>query len=309
MADALYTITIDHQQKRFWTSNSGVYAKPALADLTFSTTFREFTRFPSAGSYWQTSTANAWIKTATLAKNRGVFLGWHNYTAGDEFLQYTCGWGTTTDTTNGVVLEVYSKGKIKVYKDGLIVKTIHLSFTADDLNWFMLIPARKRELFIILNGIGGEVILFTDISETDADPTITPAQKFWVKNATGSLDVQVAPLKFQTSGDIITPVTSFSHAPDAAAVAETWANPAIFGGTTAYHIYGAPAYAGTFTLTASLRNEDNSGVFVQNSTNTKCRLKIAFSAGDGIYSPFIYGISTAFKSEFINTDNSETLKD
>lgn len=349
MSDALYTITIDHEQKRldglndrlsvicsgqdmldekwsncwlepltnsamlepapinpsFWTSNSGVYAKPALADLTFSTTFREFARFPSAGSYWQTSTAGAYLKTATLGKNRGVFVGFHNYTAGDDFIQFTCGWGTTTDTSNGVVLEVYSKGKIKVYKDGLIVKTINLSFTSDDLNWLMLIPARKRELFIILNGIGGEVILFTDIDEDDSNPTITPAEKFWVKNGTGSLDVQVAPLKFQTSGSIVTPVTSFSHAPASTATQETWINPAIFGGTTAYHIYGAEAFAGSVTTTASLRNDTDSGIFVQDSINTRCRLKITFSSGDGIYSPFVYGISTAFKSSFLSTDDSE----
>lgn len=355
MADALYTITIDHAQDRldglndrlsvicsgqdmldekwsgcwlepltnsaileptpinplFWTSNSTIYAKPALADLTFSspTAFREFTRFPSAGSYWQTSTAGAWLKTATLGKNRGVFVGFHNYTAGDDFLQFTCGWGTTPDTTNGVVLEIYSKGKIKVYKDGAIVKTINLSFTVDELNWLILLPARKRELFIIHDGVGGEVVLFTDIAETDTNPTITPAEKFWVKNGTGSLDVQAVPLRFQLSGHITTPITSFSQAPDVTATQETWANPAIFGGLTAYHIYGSPAYAGSVTTTASLRNETDTAAFTPDGLLTKCRLRIDFSAGDGLYSPFVYGISTAYESAILATDASEQYDD
>lgn len=298
----------------FWTSDSGIYAKPGSGDLEFSSiTAMDWvghTRFSGAGSVWKTATSGAWYRlSSALSKNRGVYVGWHQYSAGDNFLNFTCGWSSTTDTSAGLVLEFYSQGQVVIYKDGVAIQSIDLKFTNEDWNWLLLIPGRRRELLIVTEGIGGERIVFADITETDASPTIAPAQKFFIKNGTGSLDAQIAPLKFNSSGYLTSSQTSFSEAPDALDSLVTWDNETWAGGSAQdYRLFGHEPYAGTVSASVSLRNSDDSGAFVNNGTNQIVRPRVTISS-DGSYTPFVYAVHAAYAGDVVETDDSEQFDD
>lgn len=296
----------------FYTSNAGIYAKQTLAGLDKNGGHKwvEVERFPGAGKVMQTSQAGDWIRTsAALGANRAVCVGFHNYSAGDDFTTLSFGWGTTTDNTNGVVIELYSNGEFAIFKDGVSLGVYEVNINANEWNTLVLIPCRHRELLIIANRSGGTRIVFEDITEDDASPVITPAQKFWVKNVTGSAQVQLFPMKFPSSGYLTSDLTSFSEPPSASDSLETWTNDAWAGGAgQTYRLLGHPSYAGTVAGSAAIRTTTDSGAFVNNGSNIQTRIRVSLT-GDGNYSAAVYAAHVAYGSFVADTDDSEQFDD
>lgn len=296
----------------FFTSNAGIYAKQTLSglDKNGGHAWREIERFPGAGKVCQTAQAGDWIRTSSaLGANRAVCVGFHHYTGGDDFTTLRMGWGTTTDTTNGVVIEIYSGGKAGIFKDGAAVSVVDLDLRPNEWNSLMLIPCRHRELLLVLNGLGGARVVFEDITEAASSPVITPAEKFWVKNVAGSADVQLFPMKWASSGYLTSDITAFPEPPGASDSLETYTNPSWLGGAgQSFRIIGHPSYAGTVSASAALRNTTDAAAFTANGTNIQTRIRVTMT-GDGNYSPAIYGAHLAYAGVNATTNATEQFDD
>ena len=292
----------------FFTSNAGIYAKQTLAgmDTNGGHAWREIERFPGGGKVMQTSQASDYIRTSSaLGANRAVYVGFHHYSAGDDFMTLMFGWGTTTDNTNGVVIELYANGQFTLYKDGAVVGIYELSLNQNEWNNVMLIPCRHRELLVVANNVGGARIVFEDITETTSSPVITPAEKFWVKNVAGAADVQLFPMKWASSGYVTSQITAFAEPPSGSDSLETWTNASWAGGAgQTFRLLGHPSYAGTVSGSAAIRTTTDSGAFVNNGTNIQTRIRVTMT-GDGNYSPSVYAAHIAYGAFVTNTDATE----
>lgn len=295
----------------WWTTHTGTYAKLTGASLEYLTSgnWKAVDVLASGeANYYLCDVAGEWMRTSSaLAKNRGVLLSFHNYTAGDRFASVQCGWGSSASTSTGVALEIGSNGDLTVYKGGTVVHTGRVSIDANKLNSLILLPARRRELLII-NADTADVarVVFEDISEDASNPTITPAEKFWVKNPSGSMVAQICPVKFPTSGYATSVATSFSDAPQVADTLETFDNETWAGGSgVTYRLWGNSAYQGTTGASASLRKDDGTA-FAADGSLQICRLRCTLT-GDGEYTPFVEAVEMAYAPVFDTTDDSEQV--
>ena len=109
----------------WYTSNSGDYAKLGMSAFGLSSTDWEDRQDQHATGPWisrkDSATNGTAITSASYAKNRGFWISWFAYGAGDVFLQLRCGWNSTATIAGGIGLEVYSDGTTLVYKAGVLV--------------------------------------------------------------------------------------------------------------------------------------------------------------------------------------------
>lgn len=296
----------------WWTTHTGTYAKLTGAALEYLTSGNwKAVDVVASGeaNYYLTSTAGEWMRTASaLTKNRPVFVSFHNYTAGDQFPALSCGWGSSASTSTGVAIEFYSNGRILVYKSGVVIHEDRVDLAANKLNSYLLLPGRRRELIIINTDTqSSSRVVFDDIAETDTNPTITPAEKFWVLNPSGTTTAQLCPVKFPTSGYGVSVQTSFSEAPEATDTLETWTNDAWAGGAgQTFRLWGNPAYAGTTGGSASLREADGTA-FSADGATLICRVRASMT-GDGNYTPFVEAAELAYANIFEATDATEEVE-
>lgn len=300
-------------------TNTGIYAKPAFSAYEFETSgnWAAAQVIDGGGQTFcqaKASTNPGWIRTVTApGKNRGVNVALFGYGAGEyaEIAQF--GWDDTDTTFDGSALgfRLYSDGVIEVYKAGEYVGQGKIGIgTSGAKNVpleFLLLPMRKRELLVLGMGNDGFRIVFDDILETDTSPTITPAEKFWLKMATSDAtraQVQIAPCKFETSGYATSVQINFQRPPVTGATARTWTNP-VFTGITSANLYGDKAYAGTTNVSAvSLVETDGTTAFVADGTLNTALMKLTMT-GDGSYTPFVYGAVMAFEGETDVTNDAE----
>jgi hypothetical protein len=297
----------------WYTSNAGIYAKPTLASLEKNGghVWRENEVYPGAGLFFQTTQSGDWLRTSsTIGRNRGVVLSFFANGSGDDYIALDCGWASTVDYTESVALRFRSGGTVEVWKGGDQIGRYSISGFEDGLDTtnqrvsLILLPMRRRELLVRSNRGGGFVHVFEDIAEDDADPTVTPDAKFWVQSQAGTLDVQFAPIKFPGSGYAYSLDGQFGVAPPIGATSEvTDADPV--APTVDYaRVLGDVPYGGTGTVTAvSFRNLDGTA-FVPDGAATQVKLKVDL-AGDGDYTPYVYGVHMAYQAEWDDTDDSE----
>ena len=286
------------------TTSTGNYSRWGIADFALPGTGWYTKSDKQAGQNRianQVAMASSAISTATLNANQGMWVSFFNFNEGDkEGVTFECGWSNVGNGTVGVSLRFYAGGRVEVWKDGTMLETgnVNGSGSRNNANKYvniLLLPMRKRELLIYNHsGGGGFVHLFDDIAEDAVAPVITSASKFWFK-AIINPDVEIAPLKFPTSGWIVSPTIQFADVPDNTRSVETvWAlgNP-LFAGNDAI-LYADKSYhgAGGAESISDVRFVEDTAItttFAPDGVKRKCRLRCQIN-GNGLSTPYLYGI-------------------
>ena len=290
---------------------TGSYARLTKSSFTFansskwSDSSRDFN-----GDTWLVADncSSEWaLTTSTWAKNRPWFISWMSFNTGsDYYKEIEFGWNSTASGASGPSMRVYSNGKVEVWEDGALLGSGSIggnsqasqapdqngASTAGQWTTLLVIPFRKREiLFYSPTTGGGFTWVFDDIDEDDANPTITPATKFWFMRPSGSANVQCAPITFATSGYACSDLQSFALPPETGRTVDT-------------RLYSDVPYYGTSSVAASLVETDGSTVFVPDDVLIEALIKVSFTS-DGTCTPFVYGALAAYGPEFTDTDDSE----
>ena len=296
------------------TSTTSPYDKLAVADFTGITGAKWATHDHTGtggGKMLVTIDSSANSETgktsATIGQNRGVVLTLMSYGDGSDREVLRFGFSGTTAYTSGIGFRLYSGGRLAVYKDGTLIDEVNVVGSGNGGNIdnrfceIMVLPCRKRELLIWCSLGGMASVAFGDVDMTPTEPEIVPDTYFWFQFQGGTPCIQVAPLKFNTTGTFYSQKSAFKRAPSASAVAWdfTSTNP-IFTTVTNALFYGHRAKAGEGAITATLRNGTDSGAFTPNGSNTDCRIKVTLTGG-GSYTPFLYGALMGYKPETAST--------
>lgn len=304
----------------WYTSNTGNYHKPGIGDGLTLSPGNAFLGdgvagdppeiYPGAGTFLSTSQAGDYAQTDDpVGKNRAVTVSFFIFNSGDDYIALDCGWGPAVEYSSGIGLRVRSGGEIEVYKGGAFQAKYSISGFASGQNAgnkfveLMLIPCRKRELLVVSNQGGGFTHVFEDIAEDDADPEITPDERFWVQNISGAMCAQIAPMYFPSTGYATSLDIALMFPPETGSMREPWVNSSFT--VTDAKVYGDPAYEGTTdVLTVDVVGLDGATTFTPDDTTDHCRLKITLT-GDGSYTPFVYGAHAAYAQDYVDTDDSE----
>lgn len=310
------------------TSVTGSYARLSKASYRFDTSSGGVGNadkwvehhYPYQGNiYLQSQGVNERaITTAKYPKNRGFLLSWFAYNAGQESReQIECGW----EAEGGKVgVSVWTDGKCYIYKNGVLVgrgniferqvtsqgghkslrsgKHVSSKGAARQLAGqtvdLLLIPYKRRQLLLLSNQGGGFTHVFEDLDPADSDSEITPNQSsFYWYVGSGQATVLCAPLRFKTSGTLLSRKLVYRQAPEIGeepAMLVYWDEPG----------YGSGGVAGSLVV------PDNSGAFVPDGHLKECRFKLGMT-GDGESSPFVYSASGTFDPIYEATDASEAF--
>lgn len=296
----------------WYTTNSGIHAKPAIAAYDFLTSgnWEESEWFVGAGKFVRTQTAGEYARTATApGENRGVVVTFVNYGGGDLGDLCTFGWDDTDVTSSATLyFTLTTAGKLDCYKNGEFVQTLNLKIPSTGEGVvLMLLPMRTRELLVYVDNTGsGGVIVFDDISEGTTPGIITPAEKFWwaPTAAATAAQVQIAPMKFESSAYVTSTKITFSRPPRTGASLRSTVNP-VFSSVTNANIYGVKSGVGSDDITAAgVYETDGTTSFVPNGVLSQCRVRVTFSS-DGSYTSFFYGLSGDFQGTTGVTDSTD----
>lgn len=309
------------------TSSSGVNARLGLSDFGL-------TADPS-GSGWQafankaagaTRMQKGDVMTATVSttaifgKNRGWFVSFFDFGVGndDKAVRIEFGISNTGDGTAGISFRYWSGGKIDVYQDGHFIESGTLgnkngTQTANQYQDLLIIPMRKKEILIYsITGGDAFVVVLDSIPETETAPVIFADQKFWfLVPSPGKVDVEIAPLKFATTGYATSLEIALSKPVPSGLALEAWANGAIASTVTTGRVIGDTAYEGTAgasscSVTALSFVKLDGSAFVPDGVLTGGRMKVSL-AGPGTHTPFVYVGHMAYEAEFANTDGTHAF--
>lgn len=251
---------------------------------------------------------------ASWPRNQPFWLSWHVYNTGNEnFDQLQFGWGTP-GAADRVSLRFWSSGQVDVYKgdtkvgDGSIGAPVKQQRQQDpgqetpvrqlagQVAEAFLLPFGKRSLAVSSNQGEGFVHTFEDLDPQAPDPTITPpGQVRWLVPE-GQATVQLAPVRFPTSGVLVSRLFVLRHAP-ASGSAPTLTVRA-----------DLPGYGASASWSAELVEADGVTPFSANGVRRECRVRVTLT-GDGTNTPFLYGVSAVFERTTANTANSPTTLD
>lgn len=240
----------------------------------------------------------------SFGANRGFYLSWYiPQTTDVAKVALEFGWGTILDEGT-ISVRVYAGGQAEVWQtfegggfantrkvgdysiSGAAINLRKGNATKDApkgdivgrLINLIAIPCRRRELLVFSSTGGGFSHVFDEL-DPDVVNTITPAGQFWWKTPASKSSVQCAPLRFPTSGSVISELQTLREAlPE--------------GTTLTGRVYfdppGGGATPGSETVTPSLRNADNTTV-VWTPDGDSVELYVqADLTGDGNYTPFLY---------------------
>jgi hypothetical protein len=289
---------------------TGQYARHKKANYTLTTPakWKDFSLGFDGNNYLQSVDINEEVYTNTsFDRNRPVYLSWFAYNSGGEsFVQLECGWGRDTDAD--VRLRFTSDGKVECYRNGVKLATGSITgkqkypqplgpqgsdtgsqdrqFAQNIVN-VVMIPCRQRELLLLSNQGGGCNFLFEDLDPNEEIPTITGAGPFWWYVPEGQASVQFAPLKFKTSGYIVSSVKQFRYPPPE---------------DSEFTFYGNtddPGY-GSGEVFASLVEEDGTTEFEPDGALDTVRIRIDLT-GDSDSTPYLYGATVTLEPSTANT--------
>lgn len=235
--------------------------------------------------------------TATYPANTGWYVAFRDFNWGDgKELSLQCGYNSTASDASGVSIKWWKSGQIDVLKDGVLIKSgsatderRESSQSAEGTVLSMvIIPCRHKELLIITNRGGAFNVVFDDIEEDDEDPEITGATSFWFYCPNGKGSVEVAPLRYATSGWRASIVSSKLRAPSPEQV------------PTVYVLDG-----GAGTVTGSVVERDDPDTeFVPDGSVTEWRIRVDI-AGDGNLNTFVYAALADFPAETAETPGED----
>jgi hypothetical protein len=302
------------------TSNAGNYARLALTDFGLTAGTGGWYSFSNGSPTAQTRMKNASMagpvfSTTTWGKNRGFFVSFFNYNTGndDQQISFECGWANSGAPTLGVQCRFWAGGKVEIWKDNAIVGEYQLGGnTANGYVDLLLMPMRRRELYILnIRTMESITHVFTDIDEDEADPTITGATSFFFEVPSPmQVNVEVAPVKFATTGYATSLEIALMAAPETGAAFETWINPSIPStAVTNARVYADSAHAGatSIPITGIAWVKLDGTAFTADGVLRDGRIKVTLN-GDGAYSPFVYGVHMGYAAVVELTDDSEEFE-
>jgi hypothetical protein len=285
------------------TSTSGLHARTRKTDFTLTETAKwKEEQVKLAGDYYLMGEGlganSGGVSVTTFAKNRGWYVGFHVYSPGDaDQVELEVGWGSSVGDTASVSLKFWAFGKVDIYKGGVLVDTGTYSGSRGSANQagqfvqILLIPCRFRELLIVgLSAGDGHKTVFEDIADTDSSPTIVAASNFWFRKPNGATcRVQLAPLKFPTSGSAIGAKTVWKRAPQTGeAVSTSYLRDVPFYGTSA---------------TGAEFLDSTGAAWVSNGTRKSGNIRVNLT-GDGTATDFVHFATATVSPRLASTPNS-----
>jgi len=295
----------------FDTTNTGIYTRWTLANFSLT-----------AGTYedggWSTKQdkaagATRLIKTSmsapvqtnfNLVANEGVYISYFCFSVADnaDTVYFEAGWGdVATDPSEGVQLRFWASGKLDVFLDGDLFESTEVGLNqANTYQSYLLIPYRQTEL-LVYNITQGQAV---SIKLPNNPFEITPAKPFFFEVPEGTVDVELAPVRYKSTGFAYTEPFVFAEPPDVLDTEETWTNDAIspitnalISGDGGIATSGGEVSAFSFVTSAY-------SAFTPNGTDSTVRGKLTLtSASSGKYSPFIYGVQAGYMPTFATTAN------
>lgn len=292
-----------------WTTTyTGDYARYSLSDYTFITpTNWEQMQIKAPGDYYiQSLGLTEWVMTTSpVLANQAMYISM--YVPGlkdvNEDIILKCAWrvsdtnqvefwltgnGTAVIRKNGVQVGKYEAGNKNIAPGGYTWKP---SSTKNTWITLMLIPCRQRELLVISDfGVNFNHV-FTDLPIGVAN-VITPATNFYWAVPGRQATVQLAQIKFATSGYVLSPTKTFRYAPPVGAT---------FSVTSAYDIIGSGP-SGTIYMTPQVVKADGS-FYTPDGVIKNVRMKINFfGSGTGTYG--LYEVDMVYQPSAGSTSNT-----
>lgn len=289
------------------TTFTGIYARLQKSDFTLDDSSNWSNVAGAGGStdyvlYKSTATNEGGITSTTWDKNRGFYIKLFSFNGANErFPQLKFGWNSTKSDAAGVSGILYANGDVDIQKDGELVGQGSISGARGSSSLqnqdvgLLLIPCRGRDLLIISDQGNGFQHTFEDIDEGEADPTITGATKFWFEVVQGTAAVQIAPIRFPSSGYLCGRLSYFAEPP---ALGDPLLTPTPYSGSPGY---------GTQSLAMSMREASSIGtVFVPDGVKFTAYVRFDFT-GDGESTNFLYGGAAGYGPTITDTDASEAF--
>jgi len=288
------------------TTNSGNYARLTLSDFGLtagvggwvagSSNVNRLVNAAGVGSSVLTSSALA-------EKNQPMYVSHFVFDPGaSDFVLAEYGWGNSGVYSSGVSLRFRVGGVVEVWKAGILGGTYTIGNKGGTritgFAEYMLIPYGNRELLVYGISEGdGFIHVFDDLDANfSPENTITPAEKFWFYRPSGAVDVEIALLKFPSTGTLFSTGLCLS-----------------LGGTTTGQVKTVyKGNVGKGTVTASLVALDGSALGTAES-DVQCRVKYEITSATPS-TPQIWGGNIYYDSETASTtgtpeDIAERLQD
>lgn len=279
------------------TTTSGDYARLQKSAYTLSVSGdwvqTEINRV--GGNYFLEGNSGAQATTtASYNANQPMYLAAFIPGTGDmaKVVVLQAGWGTGPD--NGVWFKLYNDGSVIVYKGSSAVGVYELEggiptlpgvksapqSVAQKFISLLLLPCRRRSLLVVTNYGTGFEHIFTDLDPFNLSNSITPAAAFWWQCPNTRAIVQLAPVKFLSSGTLYGRLTILRSAPPTGTVFNDLAGEDGIGPSTA-------VYSTTYSLVDSA-----GGAFVPNGVLDQARVKVSLSGNTlgtmGVYTADLY---------------------
>lgn len=257
---------------QFQAVRSGDYARLLKANLTFDNSAEwDDNDYSNAGGISvKLKDANQRLEIATTAitygSNRAFFFAPKFFSTGNDPRGYfECafdGFGT------GVEFRFYAAGRAEVRKAGEVVGTY--TWTAPDQQGtgqkvdgkrvtFMIFPMPAAQVVVVTNEGGGFQHVFDDLDPQNQDNEVTPEGYVSFRCGDMATDVELAPIKFQTSGDYYSVLSYFKDAPESIATAEFTSIKAGSGLTSALSLEGS---GNAYRIKGSLAGDGDSTYYV-----------------------------------------------
>lgn len=285
----------------WYQQDAGAYAKLGLADFELGAEWEERLHQSGRGPWLARAAgppagAPAGGRTvATYPADCGFWVAWFAYGSGELRPLLRCGWNDTVSPEAGVALVFWSDGTAEVRRGGITVGYGRVTgarggdVRAAQVFQVMLIPLRGRELVVWSHFGNGFRHIFDNL--TIGEP-IVPAGRFWFDVPSGAAQVQVAPLRYPTTGFASTVKASWAEPPDAGEIPD-------LGHRVAWLSGGA--------ITASLTDWSGSA-FLPDGEAKQCRVRVDLAAANEFSTPCLAGLAAAFPATFATTaDEPQTI--
>lgn len=314
------------------TLSSGDYAKLPLSAFTVATGAQWVEKQDQAiAGPWLTIQDTAFnepaITTATIGKNRGVYVAYYSAGSGTGYWQFACGFNDTPDYLQGTSLRFHSHGHAEARINGKLIKKSGFTTvssaqlvkqerseqgrnTHNTLVELLILPYRRQDILVysISHG-GGFYFTNEDVDPYADDIEIIPDTNFWFDSISGLTQVMVAPLVFNTSGYRTSRNMSFFEAPTVEDTKEEFPLNSWNLADRSFFPYADKAYHGTQSVTCTLQDEDLNEFVADDpgdgTGKSICNVKVELSTTDKNYTPFFYGVSAGYTLQVGDTDDSE----
>lgn len=235
------------------------------------------------------------ITTAGYGGDRGFYLSWYTFDRGvSDGVDIEFGYGTSgsaTDPACKLALQFLCGGRVNVNRGGQTVGQGNIGGRLKGFHEALVLPMNVREVLVYsLTNAEGFIHCFDDVAESDPTPRVTPNVPVWFYRPSGAVDVEIAPLRFKTSG------RAFSTK---GALAERPSDDEAYSGD----VFRRVEQGGTVTATlTNLAGDDYTA-----SEDLGIRIKVDLT-GPGEYTPFVQAAAGGFPAITDQTEGTHSIE-